>query len=161
MAVACVATACAVLGGCGGDEKSASASDPALTTGSAQDRIEAMFKSYNGAIAKHDFATACDRLAKESVDAMLKKLEENGAEQDSCEAGFKKIYSVIPDEQAKLLDEIASNAAVKKITVQGETAKVVWTTEANGRTVTLTHGARKVGEEWKFVDTTGGSPQAQ
>lgn len=174
LAVAC-AVGCLAFGGCGGGDSGGSSesgnsgsagasavpNDPRLHTGPPRERIEAMFELYNGALVKRDYATACALLAPESVDSLLEKLKQAGREADSCEDGFKTAYGSAPESETKVLDEVARTARVRKITVSGQTAKIEWSAEANGRTFGITHGARQVGADWKLVDTGDAQPKPE
>jgi hypothetical protein len=166
-----VAALLALLAGCGGGDDGGSkgaakkkpvdtaAGDVRLRRGPATARIREMFKVYNEATASHDFGTACARLAPESVDAMLAELKGKGIEESSCVGGLTRIYDIVPDKQRRLLDDATRNARIRALDVNGKKAKIDWTTRVNGRRLTLTHGARMIGDEWKMVDVGNGNPR--
>lgn len=159
------------LGGCGGGgdggsnggakkkQVDAAAGDARLHEGPATARIREMFKVYNEATARRDFPTACARLAPESVDAMLTELKGKGIEESSCVGALTHIYDIVPDKQRKLLDDAARNARILALHVSGKKAKIDWATRVNGKRLTLTHGARMIGDEWKMVDVGNGNPR--
>jgi hypothetical protein len=164
--IACLVAGLCALAGCGGGSgddvprqtsADAAAHDPRLRHGTPQSRIREMYKVYSRAILDRDFGTACARLAPESVDAMLKKLKRAGITETGCEDAMARIYKVAPKEQVEILDAVARTYRVRRIELHGSSATLEETASARGQRVLTTHGARRIGEEWKLVDTTNGN----
>ena len=163
----CLAVGCCALAGCGGadeDKPKQTSADAAfhnarLRHGTPQSRIREMFKVYSKAVLARDFGTACARLAPESVDFMLAQLKGAGVTETGCEDAMARVYDSLSRKQVVILDAVARTGRLRKIELHGTTAKLEETATANGRRVYTTHGARKIGEEWKLVDTGGGNPR--
>jgi len=113
-----------------------------------------MFANYREALLDRDFATACTLTAPETDRALIANLKKLKITVATCEAGFRWIYS--PTRQggaaAKLADEITRTTRVSKITVTGQSATIVWSAKLDGRRVTVSHTARRIGGQWQLVD---------
>jgi hypothetical protein len=162
--ISALAVVLCALAGCGGGassedagssggQKDAAADNVNLRTGPARDRIEEMFKVYREALVEGDYVTACARLAPESVEALQRNVKKNGVEEDSCAETLEAVYDSVPDEQRRVLVEVSRRARIERVVVARDRAVLVWSTVADGEPVKLRHAARRIGEEWKLIDT--------
>jgi hypothetical protein len=113
--------------------------------------VEALFDGYYAALARGDFAAACDRLAPVTRERLVRNLRRSGERAASCPAGLGA-----RDARGRpLLNRLAPvfrRAEAVRIGIQGDRASIQWRTTRQGRRLRLAQSARKVKGEWRLTE---------
>lgn len=133
----------------------APAPGPAPATSSATGEeavVEDVFRRYYQALLARDFPTACRLNAPETTAALLENLAAQGVAAGSCEEAYGTILAV--PAAAEAAAGIARTTRIQRVTVDGDSATVSWSAEAQGRRRTVDSGLRRTDGEWKLLATT-------
>ena len=120
--------------------------------------IETVFHDYYRALRARDFAAACSYNAPETTSRMLADLHVRGVEANTCEEGMTAVYAI--PENARVVEQVAKNAQIENITVNGDQATIQWSSRVGGRNGSGTTNMRRVDERWLVsgsANTPGGS----
>lgn len=118
--------------------------DPAATA-------EAAFLAYNQALGARDFATMCAVSAPETAAKLVESVTAQGTPVTTCEQAFTALLA--NPTAAAGADEIVGSLRIDDVTVEGDTAKIAWTANAQGRERTRTNDMRLVEGQWRLLPT--------
>lgn len=162
MSLAAVVLATA-LTACGGVASTAAPTGPASPSGAGatskpaasgeEAAVETVFRSFTAALLARDFAKACALNAPETAAKRVENVNAGGAGVTTCEEAFSAIYAV--PRAAEAADGIGRTTEVTSVTVTGDTAKIIWTAEVQGRRPALSNGARKIDGQWRLLEMSG------
>lgn len=150
----------AALAGCGTPVSGSAAPVPgppptvaATPTPAATDEeaVETVFRAYYQALIDRDFATACGFNAPETTEQLLAGLRGRGVNVSSCEQALNTIYAT--PGAAGIVEGIARSTTVEGVAVNGDQGSVTWSADLRGTRTTVTSELRRIGGDWKLVDT--------
>lgn len=143
--LACVCLLCAAVAGCGGSKGGSSSS-------SQRQGIEQMFTAISSAMARGDYAAACDRLSAREQASIVAGTQKAGFTASTCAGAFTALIKATGLKPAQLAQAFAGSAAapqIHSITVNGNTATVAYTTTTSGTTFNETDALVRQDGEWK------------
>ncbi|GAA3229994.1 hypothetical protein GCM10017691_22560 [Pseudonocardia petroleophila] len=115
--------------------------------------IEQVFADYNAALLARDFAASCALTAPEAVQQLIDAVAAQGARAGTCEEAFAAVYAV--PEAAAPLDSAARTAEIQDVAVDGDTASVTFSGEANGRRVEgLVNRMQRIDGRWRLLGSS-------
>lgn len=115
------------------------------TSGNADETAVAVaFRDHNAALLAHDFAKACS-----FNDPALNQQLVASSGVDSCEDALTKIYT--SPEAAATSDGIAKTAQITGITIDGDTARITWSVQAQGKQTTAETDMLRIGNDWRLT----------
>jgi hypothetical protein len=157
-----VLVVCALLAGCGGDEKEQTAAPAKTATPAAQDEeaaVREVFDSYLAAMKAQEFDEACSKLAPETTAKLQENVKRLGVADppESCPDILTLIQETAEKQQGgkELLDELYGSAEIDSIKIAGSDSAIVnWHANVQGKRTPVSQSVRKIDGEWKLVDVT-------
>lgn len=153
LAVAAALTACAgpapaaAPDGGVGTTSASPAAIPAPVSEEAE--VEQTFQRYYEALLGRDYRAACEINAPETTTTFVEAVTAQGVTVGTCEEAFKAVYAT--PGTAEATDKIATSSRIQGVTIDGDTATVNWSAEAQGQRRTVDTGFRRVDGQWRIL----------
>jgi hypothetical protein len=143
-AARCLATVCLLclgLAACGGSGSS---------TSSARQQISHMFVAMQSAMARGDYAGACQWLSQRQQTTIVSGAKKAGLKASDCAGAFQALINTAGVSKAQLAQAFGGQAPkIKSLSVKGNQATVTYTATDNGKTFTETDALVKENGTWK------------
>jgi hypothetical protein len=137
--IACAFLVCLALGACGGSSGS-----------SNKQAITHMFAAMQSAMAKGDYAGACQWFSHHQQSAIVTGAKKAGLKASDCAGAFRALISTAGVSKAQLAQAFGSSAPkIRSLSVHGDQATVTYTDTDNGKTFTETDGLVKENGDWR------------
>lgn len=132
-----------VVTACGGSGGGAPASD--------QHAISQMFASIDTAMARGDYATACNDFSRREQATLVASAKQGGYDVSSCPGTFAALIKATGITRGQLAEAFGTGPGLKidTVTVQGNQATVSYTDRLGDRSYTETDGLVREGGTWK------------
>ena len=137
--IACACLVCLALAACGGS--SASSNKQAITH---------MFVAMQSAMAKGDYAGACQFFSQRQQSSIVSGAKKAGLKASDCPGAFRALISTAGVSKAQLAQAFGNSAPkIRSLSVHGNQATVTYTDQDNGKTFTETDGLVKENGDWR------------
>jgi hypothetical protein len=137
--IACGCLVCLALVACGGS--SASSNKQAITH---------MFLAMQSAMAKGDYAGACQWFSQRQQSSIVTGAKKAGLKASDCAGAFHALISTAGVSKAQLAQAFGSSAPkIRSLSVNGNQATVTYTDKDNGKTFTETDALVKENGNWR------------
>jgi hypothetical protein len=144
-AALCLATVCLVclgLAACGGSGGSSAASN--------RQQITHMFVAMQSAMAKGDYAGACQWLSQRQQSSIVTGAKKSGLKASDCAGSFRALIGTAGVSKAQLAQAFGGQAPkITSLSVKGDQATVTYTATDNGKKFTETDALVKQNGAWK------------
>lgn len=144
-ATACLAAVCLLcfgLAACGGSGGS--------STTSNRQQISHMFVAMQSAMARGDYATACQWLSQRQQTSIVSGAEKAGLKVSDCASAFRSLISTAGVSKAQLAQAFGGQAPqIRSLSVHGNQATVTYTSSAGGQKFTETDALVRENGTWK------------
>jgi len=115
-------------------------------------QVEETFRRYYEALLGRDYRTACEINAPETTSTLIETLTTQGVTVGTCEEAYSTVYA-IPG-AAETADRTATGTRIQGVAVDGDTATVSWSAEAQGQRRTVDSGFRRLDGRWRLLSAT-------
>ncbi|HJS95827.1 MAG TPA: hypothetical protein VJ741_16300 [Solirubrobacteraceae bacterium] len=137
--ILCGLVVCLALAACGGS--SASSNKQAVTH---------MFTAMQSAMAKGDYAGACQWFSHRQQSSIVTGAKKAGLHASDCAGAFRALISTAGVSKAQLAQAFGSSAPkIRSLSVHGDQATVTYTDTDNGKTFTETDALIKENGGWR------------
>ena len=137
--IVCACLVCLALGACGGSSGS-----------SNKQAITHMFVAMQSAMAKGDYAGACQWFSHRQQSSIVSGAKKAGLKASDCAGAFRALISTAGVSKAQLAQAFGSSAPkIRSLSVHGNQATVTYTDSDNGKTFTETDGLVKENGDWR------------
>lgn len=137
--IVCGCLACLALAACGGSSGS-----------SNKQQITHMFVAMQSAMAKGDYAGACQFFSQRQQSSIVSGAKKAGLKASDCPGAFRALISTAGVSKAQLAQAFGSSAPkIRSLAVHGNQATVTYTDQDNGKTFTETDGLVKENGNWR------------
>jgi hypothetical protein len=137
--IACAFLVCLALAACGGSSGS-----------SNKQAITHMFVAMQSAMAKGDYAGACQWFSQRQQSSIVTGAKKAGLKASDCAGAFRALISTAGVSKAQLAQAFGSSAPkIRSLSVHGNQATVTYTDSDNGKTFTETDGLVKENGDWR------------
>jgi hypothetical protein len=144
-AALCLATVCLLclgLAACGGSGGSSATSN--------RQQITHMFVAMQSAMAKGDYAGACQWLSQHQQSTIVAGATKAGLKATDCAGAFRSLISTAGVSKAQLAQAFGGSAPkIRSLSVKGNQATVTYTATDNGKAFTETDALVKEGGTWR------------
>ncbi len=144
-AAVCLAGVCLLclgLAACGGSGSSSSASN--------RQQVAHMFVAMQSAMARGDYAGACQWLSQRQQSTIVAGAKKAGLKVSDCAGAFQSLIKTAGVSKAELAQAFGGQAPkIKSLSVKGNQATVTYTATDNGKKFTETDGLVKENGSWK------------
>ncbi len=130
---------CLALAACGGSSGS-----------SNRQAISHMFVAMQSAMAKGDYAGACQWFSHRQQSSIVTGAKKAGLKASDCAGAFRALITTAGVSKAQLAQAFGSSAPkIRSLSVKGNQATVTYTDTDNGKTFTETDGLVKENGNWR------------
>jgi hypothetical protein len=137
-----ICLACLALAACGGSSGGSAASNKQAVTH--------MFVAMQSAMAKGDYAGACQWLSQRQQSSIVAGAKKAGLKTSDCAGAFRALISTAGVSKAQLAQAFGSSKPkIRSLTVHGDQATVTYTDTDNGKAFTETDGLVKENGNWR------------
>lgn len=137
--IACGCLVCLALAACGGSSGA-----------SNKQAITHMFVAMQSAMAKGDYAGACQWFSQHQQATIVSGAKKAGLNASDCAGAFRALISTAGVSKAQLAQAFGSSAPkIRSLSVHGNQATVSYTDKDNGKTFTETDGLVKENGNWR------------
>lgn len=144
-AAVCLATVCLLcvgLAACGGSSGSSASSN--------RQQISHMFVAMQSAMAKGDYAGACQWLSQRQQTSIVTGAKKAGLKASDCAGAFRSLISTAGVSKSQLAQAFGGSAPkIRSLSVHGNQATVTYTSSSGGKPFTETDGLVKEGGTWR------------
>lgn len=144
-ATACLAAVCLLclgLAACGGSGGSSGSSN--------RQQITHMFVAMQSAMARGDYATACQWLSERQQSSIVSGAQKAGLKASDCAGAFRTLISTAGVSKAQLAQAFGGQAPkISSLSVHGNQATVTYTSSAGGKKFTETDALVKQNGNWR------------
>jgi hypothetical protein len=144
-AAVCLATVCLVclgLAACGGSGSSSSTSN--------RQQVTHMFVAMQSAMARGDYAGACQWLSHRQQSTIVSGARKAGLHVSDCAGAFRTLIRTAGVTKAQLSQAFGGQTPkIKSLSIHGSQATVTYTATDNGKKFTETDGLVKENGTWK------------
>jgi hypothetical protein len=140
--IACGCLLCLALVACGGSSGSSASSN--------KQAIAHMFVAMQSAMAKGDYAGACQWFSRRQQSSIVTGAKKAGLNASDCAGAFRALISTAGVSKAQLAQAFGSSAPkIRSLKVNGNKATVTYTDKDNGKTFTETDALVKENGNWR------------
>jgi hypothetical protein len=140
--IACGCLICLALAACGGSSGSSASSN--------KQAITHMFTSMQSAMAKGDYASACQWFSERQRSTIVSGAKKAGLNASDCPGAFRALISTAGVSKAQLAQAFGNSAPkIRALSVHGDQATVTYTDQDNGKTFTETDALVKENGDWR------------
>jgi hypothetical protein len=137
--IVCGCLVCLALAACGGSSGS-----------SNKQAITHMFVSMQSAMAKGDYASACQWFSQRQQSSIVAGAKKAGLKASDCAGAFHALISTAGVSKAQLARAFGnSTPKIRSVSIHGNQATVTYTDTDNGKTFTETDGLVKENGDWR------------
>jgi hypothetical protein len=140
--IVCGCLACLAIAACGGSSGSSASSN--------KQAISHMFVALQSAMAKGDYAGACQWLSERQQSSIVSGAKKAGLKASDCPGAFRSLISTAGVSKAQLAQAFGNSAPkIRSLSVHGDQATVTFTDKDNGKTFTETDALVKENGNWR------------
>ncbi len=123
-----------------------------VPAGGPEEAVQTAFLAYNQALGAKDYAKACDLSTTEAQKRLVAALTAQNITVATCEEALTAVLA--RPEAAASTDQLVKSLHVDGVTVDGGTAKVMWSAQAGGKPQSTTSGMSDAEGGWKLLPTS-------